>query len=454
MNEYIFIGYISEYIANRGFGFIVEEGKDEDSKIFFHISDVETKNMNIVPNRTEVTFMVRKSDKGLKATNIREHRPKIQGEFAKIDFPNISHYKNNDDRLSFLEEQNKKIEKLLKAFEKAGISLVKDKNGWLNLDTYKIEYIHNFDELGKNSTKVPNGYSKTFDHLMRLLKEQIDKFNYDLIKTKKGISGEEKTLNSLKSITLSYPVLKNVRLEKEIQYSGKKEKYSAETDLFVVTDRAIFLIETKNYGGKGDKIIITSDGRWILNKFDGKEQNLPNPFKQTTDHIFLMKKFLENHNFKTKLEVIPIVALANDDLMLEIEDKDSLYAKVMAVDLVGSFILKHLSEHTAVAKGKEIEDFKKLLEAENLQPKEYPVLDYLENIKSVCTALSKLINYFEEDFKEKEEKERKIKEEENREKEEEKEKERKANQLAHMVSGTIEIGTAIKDALEYIFCGF
>ena len=118
------------------------------------------------------------------------------------------------------------------------------------------------------------------------------KINYDLINVKKGLKGEQKTLESLKAITVSYPILNNVRLEEDIKNSS--EKYSAETDLIIVTDRAIFLVETKNYGGKGDTLIITTDGRWILrDKYDKKEKTIKSPFKQTTDHIFVINKFYD-----------------------------------------------------------------------------------------------------------------------------------------------------------------
>lgn len=392
-NQTIFKGIITEYNSERGFGFITD--KDGDSSYFFHISNVD-KSLKIIPNRTEVTFKLTETPKGLQATNIRAYIEKIEGEFANVDLPNHKFSKSNADRLSFLEQQQEIIYKVLNTLEECGIAIKEEKNGWINLDLYEIDELSNIVVDGGNYNRVPNGYPKTFEHLIRLLQKQINDFNYDLINTKKGISGEEKTLNSLKALTVSYPILNNVRLEEDIKNSN--EKYSAETDLIAITDRAIFLIETKNYGGKGDSLIITTDGRWILkDKYTKKEHTLSNPFKQITDHTFVVNKFLENNNIKFNLPIIPIIALANNNLILQIDDKNSLYAKVMSADLVGSYILNYHNENKAIIKLKDIDAVKKLLDEKSLPPKTYQVLDYCKNILKVCESILELLKMYKHD---------------------------------------------------------
>ena len=361
--------------------------------------------------------------------------------------------KTNSEKKEYLEQQQKVIHNVLDTLNKFGISIMQDKNGWMNLDLCEMDELSNPVVVGGHHKRVPNGYPKTFKHLMRLLQNQIDGFNYALNDVKKGLKGEQKTFNSLKAITVSYPILNNVRLEEDIKNSS--EKYSAETDLIVVTDRAIFLIETKNRGGNGDTIIITADGRWILrDKYDKKEKTIKNPFKQTTDHIFVINKFLENNNIKLNLPIIPIVALANDDLILQIEDKESLYAKVMSADLVGSYILNYHNENKPLVKDKDIEAFKKLLDDKSLPPKSYEVLNYCENILAICQSIAKLLKYYQHDMKiyikmekEKEEKELAIKRAKEEEERIEREKQQKTDRILEGIGTVIGLVGALFENL-------
>lgn len=414
-NQRIIKGIITEYNSSRGFGFITEIG--ENTSYFFHISNLE-KPISIIPDKTEVIFKARETQKGLQAVEIREYFEKIEGEFAKTKLPNDFVWKTNAEQLEYLEQQQKIIYQFLNTLKNFGIHTKESPNGWINLDLYEMIELNNPVVEGGFCEKIPNGYPKTFKYLIRLLEEQINNFNYSLLKAKKGIDGEQRTLNSLKAITVSYPILNNVRLEEDIKNSN--EKYSAETDLIAITDRAVFLIETKNYGNRGDELTITSDGRWLLkNKNTKKEKTLQNPFKQITDHIFIINKFFENNKISFSLPIIPIIALANDELILQIEDNETLYAKVMSADLVGSYILNYHNFNKAIIKAKDIETIKKVLDDKSLPPKTYKVTDYCKNILEICKIIEKLIKYYEHDeaIYEKQENERAYEEELKRKKE-------------------------------------
>ena len=387
-------GIITEYNYERGFGFITENEKNHT--YFFHISNVKGK-INIIPKKTEVIFNAVDTPRGLQAINIRTYFEKIEGEFATVKLPNNIYFKTRSEKIEYLNQQQKFIQKTLVALSSAGVVAKEDKSGWLTLDLIEIEELHDLAVNGGNYKKIPNGYPKTFEHLIRLLQKQINDFNYDFMNTKKVIEGEEKTLNSLKSISVSYPILKNIRLEEDIINSN--EKYSTEIDLIIITDRAIFLIETKNFGGKGDELIITADSKWLLkNKHTKKEYNLSNPFKQITDHIFIIDKLLKRNNFQPNLPIIPIITLANNDLMIKVEDKETLYAKVIPNDLVGSYILNYHNKNNTIIETKDIETLKKLLDNKSLPFNSFKVLDYSKNIRAICEAITKLLSYYQDDL--------------------------------------------------------
>lgn len=402
-------GYISTYDFERKFGFICEEGGKEE--YFFHISNLEYP-FEITPGKTKVLFKEGKSEKGLCAVSIKEFIPKIEGKFKRISLPNAISFMTNEERYNYLKEQQSKISEVLNQLDACGISVKTSQNGWMSLDLYAMDELTNpLPKGGHLCDVVPSGYADTLQHILRLLQKQVDNFNYDLATTVKGRDGESKTINSLKAVSLNYPVLHNVRLES----STDDLNYSAETDTIVITDRAIFLIETKNFGGNGDTITISNDGRWSL--YDGhkhKVRNITNPYKQVADHIFLIKKFFEEHNVKIDLPIVPIIAIANDDVDIKVKATD-IMGKILRVDLIGTYILQYIESTPSKVTKKTMSLIDKILKEENLSPRQYKVIDYCGNIKTIGMVLVELFELWQEDNNQaliiKEEQERKIREE-------------------------------------------
>lgn len=102
-----------------------------------------------------------------------------------------------------------------------------------------------------------------------------------------GLSGESKALNIVKNLPPDYTVFSNVTLSYEEQES--------ETDLIVVGQKGIFLIEVKNHNG-----VITGkpdDKRWIQfkeTKLGGKYANpFYNPTKQVKTHVYRLSGVLK-----------------------------------------------------------------------------------------------------------------------------------------------------------------
>lgn len=391
MKAEIKYGYISAYDSERKFGFICEKGGKKE--YFFHISNLEYP-FEITPEKTRVLFKEVKSEKGLCAVGIKEFIPEIEGKFKRISLPNAISFMTNEERYNYLKEQQSRISEVLNQLDACGISVKTSQNGWMALDLYAMDELT--DPLPKGGhlcDSVPSGYADTLQHILRLLQKQVDNFNYDLATTTKGCDGENKTINSLKAVSLNYPVLHNVRLES----SSADLNYSAETDTIVITDRAIFLIETKNYGGNGDIITVSNDGRWTL--YDGHKQktrNLTNPYKQVSDHIFFIKKFFEEHNIKIDLPIVPIIAIANDDVDIKLETTD-IMGKVLRADLIGTYILQYIESTPSKTTKKTMSLIDKVLKEEKLPPKQYKVIDYCENIKTVCIALVELFELWQED---------------------------------------------------------
>ena len=388
-------GYIATYFSDKGYGFICDN--DEEDEYFFHISNLEH-SFDIVPNKTKVVFTIKENQKGVYATNIKQHFPKIEGEFGYIPLPNKTIQLTNEGCYQYLKEQQPTILKVLEVFKKSGLSVNTNTNGWITMDLTPFEEIDNpTPKNGNWKEHVPSGYPDTFSNVIRLLQKQINHFNYSYNVAIKGYEGEQKTAHSLKAVSINYPVLHNVLLEE----GNDSNRYSAETDTLIITDRAIFIIETKNYGGKGDILTISNDGRWELYDKYKKTSKIisKNPYKQCSDHVFVIKKFLENHTFNDTLPIIPIIAIANNNVDIK-SDADNGLAKVLRTELIGTYILQYLDSHEAVISKKALSSLCDIFLNEKMPHEKYTVLDYCENIKTVCSVLVKLINYYSEDYEE------------------------------------------------------
>lgn len=396
MSNLIKYGVVKNFNQERKFGFIIENETEEE--YFFHISDLD-KPFPIIQGKTQVMFKGGINEKGLKAENIRKYVPEIKGTFANIKLTNSEVYLTNSEKVDYLKEQSQKIIIILKKLKSYGIKIEEGVNGWISIDPYSMEEIVDPDVRGDHMRRsVPSGYPDTVAHVLRILEKQIVDFNYDYVNTMKGQKGEAQAIESLKSVMLKYPVLNNVRLEAE--ENENKFKYSAESDIIIVTDKAVFLVEIKNYGKKGETINISADGRWeIYGRYQNNRRSLKNPYKQLTDHIFLINKFFETREINFNLPIIPIIAIANEDVDIKLDNHAENFAHILRTEMIGTFILKYLNENKAQISEEQMTKIKNVLLAENLPPKKYRVIDYCQNINDICKALAKLLKYWQDDMK-------------------------------------------------------
>lgn len=105
-----------------------------------------------------------------------------------------------------------------------------------------------------------------------------------LIKSKRahniGAAGENEIASMLKNMGLNGYIFNNIY----IQFNNGK---STEIDLIFLTDRKIYVIESKNYNG-----IIYGDAmskNWTVQYRNGKSYNLYNPIMQNNTHINALK---------------------------------------------------------------------------------------------------------------------------------------------------------------------
>lgn len=202
--------------------------------------------------------------------------------------------------------------------------------------------------------------------------------------TKAGLDGEDAVQEVLDMHAGAFFPLYNLRLE----FPGKKvdKPISVETDALVLAPNGIFAIETKNFGSSGKyKIIVSSDGNWYQ-EYPSKDpqkpsakKTMPNPFEQNDRHIAYLECFINEllgRDMAHWAKVKNVVVVANNTV-----EMDSQLSANQILTRVGN-LYQHLSTSSEqLFTVEELTAIKAALEAKNLPPKKYPLVDYRKELK-------------------------------------------------------------------------
>ena len=143
---------------------------------------------------------------------------------------------------------------------------------------------------------------------------------------KGGIEGERKVKQELKELKgRGYRVINGVYL--------KGNTITQEIDSLIITPKAIFNVETKNYGGE---ITITKSGDWIRTKY-GEKSYLKNPKEQVDRHRKCIKEIVGN------TKIVDLVVIANDKTTIEGEKNSKV--KVINYSNLSEYIEKYRGEN-------------------------------------------------------------------------------------------------------------
>ena len=116
--------------------------------------------------------------------------------------------------------------------------------------------------------------------------------------------------------------------------NSKFRDEAQEYDHIVIRENGVFIIETKNYGGK---IVISPDGNWTHTNSKGETKGLRNPSQQVYRHEVLLKSFLPRD-----IPIISVICLSNPNLILE--GQSSSKVPVFKSDLLAEYIVEYKSK--------------------------------------------------------------------------------------------------------------
>ena len=141
-----------------------------------------------------------------------------------------------------------------------------------------------------------------------------------------GKEGEERVRRFLQQLSIPNMVINDKNIDNP--HSCK----DAQIDHFVICEKGIIMIETKNYGGEVD---MTDRNQWIQTKPSGERKACMNAYYQSVMHMNIMKKLMEEHGF-ADIYLHAIVVFANENTIYK--GLENYHGFVMKYDAMNYFI--------------------------------------------------------------------------------------------------------------------
>lgn len=329
---------------------------------------------------------------------------------------NTSFYGSNDEQYYFLQEEYNK-----------SLNLIKDKLDLKEVDEFidvktltkslfnsnieqnlkKLESGLSISDKSYLGRYIPFPYIETKNMIIdmnkniELIKDELDGYKSDIAISKKGIIGEKSVYNDLRLYENRYNILSNIRIE--------VDKKSSESDVIIISEKGIFIIEVKNYGKSGETIKIAEDGTWTKSS-DGYTREVKDAVDQNKYHCYITNKLLNNELKKrgyddiTEIKCISIVCIANNEVDLRNFSNEII---VRASNIIPT--IKNYKKNDNLSPELQLE-LKRILIENSLTPILYPVnsrnnkIDVLaDNLKKLTLAIKLsqdiYIKYYEEVLK-------------------------------------------------------
>ena len=153
---------------------------------------------------------------------------------------------------------------------------------------------------------------------------------------KKGEEGERRLSQELTMYRGKYYYRENVLIPAD-DIGGE----TSETDVYIVTSKGIFGCEVKNWGKKGQTIVISKDGQWKIETGRGQYKIIEHsPVGQNARHCLATERFLEKNGLsRDHYKVIPLVIIANNDVQMRNYSDNS----VIRISEIYNFIERYKS---------------------------------------------------------------------------------------------------------------
>ena len=261
----------------------------------------------------------------------------------------------NESRVNFIRQELVLLEETMELLKEMMLPLETKHEKWMVYNDEVFRYRDAGSIEGKPMMEGPEGRAVEdwFGYFYNCLMEYKAYMEKELGIAAKGDIGEENVARILEKSRYAEFTVHNVVLDVADEGGNTNE-----IDTFVILPYGVAVLEVKNYGGAGQRLVITDDDKWDLY---GKRRTkqVKNPAYQNSRHaratLLTLRKLLGKD-----IPVFPLIVIGNNQVRLEKHSR-------LAVKNTGDFVtyLDSLQSNENLSDEERLQ-IKKFLESEDI----------------------------------------------------------------------------------------
>lgn len=278
----------------------------------------------------------------------------------------------NESRVNFIRQELVLLEETMGLLKEMMLPLETKHEKWMIYHDEVFRYRDAGSIEGKPMMEGPEGrpMEDWFGYFYNSLMEYKAYMEKELGIAVKGDTGEENVARILEKSRYAEFTVHNVVLDVADEGGNTNE-----IDTFVILPYGVAVLEVKNYGGAGQRLVITDEDKWDLY---GKRRTkqVKNPAYQNSRHaratLLTLRKLLGRD-----IPIFPLIVIGNNQVKLEEHSR-------LAVKNTGDFVayLDSLRSNENLSDEERLR-IKKYLESEDIGANAFAVISYREQINHI-----------------------------------------------------------------------
>lgn len=278
----------------------------------------------------------------------------------------------NESRVNFIRQELALLEETMGLLKEMMLPLETKHEKWMIYHDEVFRYRDAGSIEGKPMMEGPEGRAVEdwFGYFYNSLMEYKVYMEKELGIAAKGDIGEENVARILEKSRYAEFTVHNVVLDVADEGGNTNE-----IDTFVILPYGVAVLEVKNYGGAGQRLVITDEDKWDLYG-KRKTKQVKNPAYQNSRHaratLLTLRKLLGRD-----IPIFPLIVIGNNQVKLEKHSR-------LAVKNVGDFVayLDSLQSNEKLSDEERLR-IKKFLESEDIGANAFAVISYREQINHI-----------------------------------------------------------------------
>lgn len=286
----------------------------------------------------------------------------------------------NESRVNFIRQELALLEETMGLLKEMMLPLETKHEKWMVYHDEVFRYRDAGSIEGKPMMEGPEGrpVEDWFGYFYNSLTEYKSYMEKELGIAAKGDIGEENAARILEKSSYAEFTVHNVVLDVADEGGNTNE-----IDTFVILPYGVAVLEVKNYGGAGQRLVITDEDKWDLY---GKRRTkqVKNPAYQNRRHtratLLTLRKLLGRD-----IPIFPLIVIGNDQVRLEKHSR-------LAVENTGGLVayLDSLRSNENLSEEERLR-IKKFLEKEDIGANAFAVVSYREQINHIKAIVKEVI---------------------------------------------------------------